>query len=70
MMKPRQLPPIPSDDCILTFNEWIRINKISPRTGRRVLDGPNGPKVTRMSPRRVGITVLNNRLWQKSREQA
>jgi hypothetical protein len=56
-------------DQILTFLEWCRINRISERTGRRILDGPDGPEVTILSPRRIGITVRANRAWQASRER-
>jgi hypothetical protein len=57
------------DDQVLTFFEWCQLNRISERTGRRILAGPGGPKVTMLSPRRVGITVGNNRRWQQSRER-
>jgi hypothetical protein len=55
------------DDQVLTFFEWCQLNRFSERTGRRILNGPDGPKVTMLSPRRVGITVGNNRAWQASR---
>ena len=58
------------DDQVLTFIEWCRINRLSERTGRRILAGPNPPKVTMLSPRRVGITVRNNRAWQQANERA
>lgn len=57
------------DDQVLTFLEWCKLNRISERTGRRILDGPNPPKVTFLSPRRVGITVRNNRAWQQANER-
>jgi hypothetical protein len=57
------------DDQVLTFFEWCQLNRFSERTGRRILKGPYSPKVTMLSPRRVGITVGNNRAWQKSRER-
>jgi hypothetical protein len=59
-----------ADERVLNFAEWCALNGISPRTGRRILDGPNAPTVTRLSPRRFGITVRANREWQHSREQA
>ena len=58
------------DDQVLTFVEWCRLNRISERNGRRILAGRNGPRVTRLSPRRIGVTVGNNRAWQKTRERA
>jgi ATP-dependent helicase YprA (DUF1998 family) len=57
------------DDQVLSFFEWCQLNRFSERTGRRILKGANGPKVTMLSPRRVGITVRNNRNWQQSRER-
>jgi hypothetical protein len=62
--------PVPADDFVLTFQEWRALNKLSERGGRRVLAGPDGPTVTQLSARRIGITVGNNRAWQKSRERA
>jgi hypothetical protein len=55
------------DEQVLTFAEWIAINGISPRTGRRILDGPDPPAVVRLSARRIGITVKANREWQARR---
>ena len=57
------------DSQVLTFVEWCRLNRLSERTGRRILDGPNPPTITDLSARRIGITVRNNRLWQASRER-
>jgi hypothetical protein len=58
------------DDQVLTFLEFCKLNRISERTGRRILNGPNGPAVTMLSPRRIGITVRANRAWQNSKERA
>jgi hypothetical protein len=55
---------------VLTFSEWCRINRISERTGRRILAGGNGPTVTELSAKRIGITIEANRRWQASRERA
>jgi hypothetical protein len=54
-------------DQVLTFFEWCRLNRISERTGRRILAGGTGPKVTMLSPRRLGITIGANRRWQAAR---
>lgn len=54
-------------DEVLTFNEWCRLNKFSPRTGRRILSGSDPPIVTQLSDRKIGITRANNRRWQESR---
>ena len=43
-------------DQVLTFLEWCRLNRISERTGRRILASDNGPAVTQLTPKRIGIT--------------
>jgi hypothetical protein len=61
---------ISHDDQILTFQEWLRLNRLSDRTGRRILGSPDGPVITRLSAKRIGISIKNNRAWQSRREQA
>jgi hypothetical protein len=58
------------DDKVLTFAEWCKLNRIGQRTGRRIICSGNGPVVTQLSERRIGITVGNNRRWQKSRARS
>ena len=67
---PAALAAILNDNRVLTFKQWTALNGISARTGRRILKAPGGPIVTRLSARRIGITVANNRRWQASRERA
>jgi len=67
---PAALPAILNDNQVLTFKQWTALNGISARTGRRILAAPGAPIVTRLSARRFGITVANNRRWQASRERA
>jgi hypothetical protein len=57
------------DQQILKFNEWCDLNRLSLRTGRRILAGEFGPPpaVVRLSPRRIGISRAANRAWQQSR---
>jgi len=62
--------PALSDDQVLTFVEWCALNGISPRTGRRILEGPDGPRRVQLSPRRFGIRVADNREWQHARARA
>jgi len=52
---------------VLTFFEWCQLNRISTRTGRRILNSGTGPTVTQLSPHRVGITIGNNAAWQKKK---
>src|SRR5262245_2175460 len=58
-----------ADDQILTFPEWCRLNRISERTGYRIIKGPDGPKTVQISERRFGIRVGTNREWQHAREK-
>jgi hypothetical protein len=57
------------DSRVLTFAEWCELNSIGLRTGRRILRGGNGPAVTQLSARRVGITIAADRAWKASRER-
>jgi hypothetical protein len=65
-----EVPPSAQDNQVLTLREWSALNHISPRTAHRILKGPNRPVVTMLSSKRIGITIGNNRRWQKSRERA
>jgi hypothetical protein len=59
-----------NDDMVLTREEWRVLNGLSERQARRILnegDPAERPKITRLSERRDGITVRNNRIWQAAR---
>ncbi len=68
MSEPEHVDP----DEVFTFREWCQLNKISVRTGRRILKlpEPDRPAVVRLSANRMGITRRANRRWQESRERA
>jgi hypothetical protein len=71
--KPRAFDTLPAslnDDMVLTFSEWCTLNGIGERNGRRILERPGAPVITRLSARRIGITVRHNREWQQSRATA
>jgi hypothetical protein len=59
-----------NDAQVLTFREWCQLNRISERTGRRILASGDGPVVTQLSEKRIGITIRSNREWQEARERA
>jgi hypothetical protein len=61
---------IDPDDRVLTFAEWCELNRISPATGRRIIATGAGPVVTRLSERRIGITVGANRRWRDARSSS
>jgi hypothetical protein len=58
------------DEQVLSFKQWCQLNSIGERNGRRILKSGNGPVVTRLSDRRIGITVGNNRRWQEARARS
>jgi len=58
------------DQRVMTFPQWCEVNGFSIWTGKRLVAAGKGPKITQISDRRIGITVGNNRRWQKSRERA
>lgn len=60
----------PNPYRVLSFYDWCHLNNISPATGRRILKAGNGPTITRVSPRRIGITVGANAAWQAARTRA
>ena len=65
-----ELAKVKQPDRILLFPEWCAANRFSASTGARILRSGQGPAVTRLSPKRFGITAAANARWQKSRERA
>jgi hypothetical protein len=57
----------PDDNRVLTLAQWCALNWISLATGRRLINAGTGPVITQLSPRRIGVTVRDNRPWQASR---
>jgi hypothetical protein len=60
------LRDLPDDACLL-IPEWAALNSLSERAARRILAGPDGPTVTKLSAKRRGITIRANREWQERR---
>jgi hypothetical protein len=58
---------VEDDDAVWTFREWCAVNGHSERQGRRILASNDGPVVTMLSDKRIGISRRNNREWQQSR---
>jgi hypothetical protein len=52
---------------VLSFAQWCELNGFSSATGRRILNSGNGPTITRLSDRRIGITLAANADWQAAR---
>jgi hypothetical protein len=55
------------DDRVMTFDEWCRLNNFSRSTGQRIIAAGNGPSFIKLSERRKGVTVAENRRWQHAR---
>jgi hypothetical protein len=55
------------DDRVMTFDEWCCLNHFSIATGKRIIKAGKGPAFVRLSERRKGVTVAENRRWQASR---
>ncbi|EIG63471.1 AlpA family transcriptional regulator [Bradyrhizobium sp. WSM1253] len=55
------------DDRVLSFAEWCKLNGFSLSTGQRIIAAGTGPTFIKLSERRKGVTVAENRRWQASR---
>jgi predicted DNA-binding transcriptional regulator AlpA len=53
---------------IMTFREWCEWNSFSTVTGWRIMKSGDGPKVTQISARRIGIREDHHAAWLKSRK--
>jgi predicted DNA-binding transcriptional regulator AlpA len=56
-------------DRIWTFEEFAKQNSISTATLERVIRRGEGPKVVKLSPRRLGIRESDGAAWQAARIQ-
>jgi predicted DNA-binding transcriptional regulator AlpA len=52
---------------IMSFRAWCELNGFSIPTGRRIIGSGDGPKVTQLGLRRIGIREDHNAEWQDSR---
>ena len=59
--------PLPDDDRVMSFSAWCQLNNFSQSTGERLRKTGRGPQFVRISDRRLGVTVRENRRWQLSR---
>jgi predicted DNA-binding transcriptional regulator AlpA len=64
----RDLPAGADQDRVLSFEEWCDLNGFSRTTGRRIRATGIGPRFIRLSAKRLGVTVGENRAWQQSRQ--
>jgi hypothetical protein len=61
---------VEDNDAVLTFKEWCALNSLSERQGRRILKSGNGPTITALSDRRIGISRKHNIEWQVRRARS
>lgn len=54
-------------DRINSFKRFCERGNFSPATGRRILASGNGPRVTRLSARRIGIRERDYLAWLDAR---
>jgi predicted DNA-binding transcriptional regulator AlpA len=54
-------------DRVLSFAEWHTLNGFSRATAQRLLASGKGPRFVKLSERRIGVTVAENRRWLESR---
>src|SRR5215467_7285705 len=50
-------------DRVISFQDWCKRADVSESTGRRLLASKRGPKVTRLSNRRIGIRERDHIAW-------
>jgi predicted DNA-binding transcriptional regulator AlpA len=52
---------------ILSVKQWCALLGISLATGKRILRSGNGPKVVRISAKRIGIRLADHLRWLEAR---
>jgi hypothetical protein len=52
-----------SDDEVRSFRAWCETCGISPETGRRIIKSGQGPLITHLSDRRIGVRGRHHRHW-------
>lgn len=58
------------DDRVMSFEQWCKLNGISRSTGQRIIASGKGPRFIQLSEKRKGVTIGENRRWQRSRMEA
>jgi predicted DNA-binding transcriptional regulator AlpA len=67
---------LPADDAthrptnrVMTFRQWCERSGFSTVTGWRIMKSGDGPKVTQLSARRIGIREDHHAAWLDSRSR-
>ena len=58
------------DYRVLSFRQWCELNGFSESTGLRLIRRNEGPVVTRLSTRRIGIRIADHSAWLASRARS
>ena len=61
--------PLPDDHHVMNFSTWCKVSAIAPRTGRRISKSGDGPTVTKMTSKMIGVTLGAHRAWLAKRSQ-
>jgi len=56
-------------DHVYSWLEWCRIAGLSDSTGYRLRISGNGPVITRLSARRIGVRRRHHLEWLEARKQ-
>ncbi|PDT57111.1 transcriptional regulator [Bradyrhizobium diazoefficiens] len=67
MSQRQEFPDDLGGDRVLSFDDWCKLNGFSRSTGQRIVSAGKGPNFIKLSVRRIGVTVAENRRWQASR---
>jgi len=55
------------DQRVLTLKECAAMNNLSLLTLKRRIKAGDGPQIIQLSPRRIGVRVIDNARWQAAR---
>jgi hypothetical protein len=55
------------DQQVLTLAEWAALNGFGIKSARRLIKAGEGPTLTRLTSKRYGVTLGNNKKWQEQR---
>jgi predicted DNA-binding transcriptional regulator AlpA len=65
-------PPLSPEDLlrVLTVGEFAKLNGLSTATVKRMVQRGTGPRVIRLSIKRIGIKLVDALQWQAERVQS
>ena len=54
-------------DRVLTLAQWYTLNGFSRATAQRLIANGEGPRLIKLSERRIGVRLCDHRAWQSAR---